>query len=110
MKVQNNEHATVIQNSCFLKRFSKISIPTKKPKKKKVIEISDDEEDVETKVEKEKKKKKAFNEKLFEQLSSKLTSEPKKSQKSSRPKNTVDPGFAAELEKIKENRVYYFNL
>ena len=82
--------------------------PDWKPKKKKVIEISDDEEDVETKVEKEKKKKKTFNEKLFEQLSSKLNSEPKKSQKNNRPKNTVDPGFAAELEKIKGTRVYYF--
>ena len=94
----------VSSSICFVVKF----YPDWKPKKKKVIEISDDEEDVETKVEKEKKKKKTFNEKLFEQLSSKLNSEPKKSQKINRPKNTVDPGFAAELEKIKETRVYYF--
>merc|ERR1739838_349809 len=30
-----------------------------------------------------------------------MGSDPKKSQKINRPKNTVDPGFAAELEKIK---------
>ena len=75
--------------------------PKKKSKKKKAIEISDDDE--EDKIEKEKKKKKRFNEKLFEKSCELLDKQAKTKEKPKKSKNTVDPCFAAELEKIKES-------
>merc|ERR1712106_612526 len=47
------------------------------------------------------KKKKRFNEKLFEKSCELLDKQAKTKEKPKKSKNTVDPCFAAELEKIK---------
>ena len=71
---------------------------------KKIIEISDEEEE---EVEKEKKKKQRFNQKLFEKSCALLDKE--KAKNKEKPKNQVDPSFAAELERIKEGfRLKFF--
>ena len=71
----------------------------KKDKPKKVEIISSDEETPEDRIKKEKDKKAKFNEKLFEKLSSKVTSERKR--RKSPKRNEPDKNFQEEIRLLK---------